>query len=350
METQRTAEVAEPLICHPRESCTECWSCVRCCPVGAIRLVDGRPEVVRDRCVACGSCVGECAAGGHVVRDDRPAVRALLASSRPVIALLASEFIAALHPATPAQIEHELASLGFWTVETTLLGEEIVAEAYEQLHLREDSLLSIRSTCPVAVDFVRKYYPALVAALAPVVPPYIAQARLIRQVYAPDAAIVYVSPCYARKDEFRDPQFEGAVDAVIDFLELKQLIAEETRGASERARRSAPMAPRPEVLKQVSLTDGFPRQTLASRDLTDPSVRVVRGLGNLDAFLRAVVAGEAGPSIIDMLNCESCIDGPAVSPELSGFARRALDSSARRHPGVTRVSTRAMLEIGRAHV
>ncbi|MBN1193252.1 MAG: diguanylate cyclase [Coriobacteriia bacterium] len=334
----------EPLISHSKDECVECWGCVRVCPVRAIRVVGGRSEVVQEKCVACGLCVSECGRGGHVVRDDTPAVRELLRSRRSVVALLASEFTAALHPMTAPQIERALGALGFCSVETTLLGEEIVAEAYEKMHLRDGSLISMRSTCPVAVDFVRKYYPALVGALAPIVPPYIAQARLIRDAYAGDVAIVYVSPCFARKDEYRDPQFGDAVDAVIDFLELKRMI-EDTAEPYAQGHVTMPTVCRPSVLKEISLTDGFPKQTLMSRDMTDASVKVVRGIDDLDRTLRALVAGEAGPTIIDMLNCEGCIDGPAVSPSLSLFAKRNIEAAARHVPGATRVGTRAMLAV-----
>jgi iron only hydrogenase large subunit-like protein len=238
----------EPIITHRKDACVECWGCVRLCPVKAIRVVDGRSEVIQEKCVACGLCVNECGQRGHVVRDDTAAVRELLRSRRPVVALLATEFIAALHPMTASQIERSLETLGFYAVETTLLGEEIVAEAYERAHAREGGLLTIRSTCPVAVSFVRKYYPALVPALAPVLPPYVAQAHLVKATYPDDTAVVYVSPCYARKDEAYDPQFGGAVDAAIDFLELKRLIEE---SAERPARGPAATAPprRPGLLK-----------------------------------------------------------------------------------------------------
>lgn len=340
---KQTALETLPLIDHLKGSCNECWGCVRVCPVNAIRVISGRSEVVQEKCVACGLCVTECGRGGHIVRDDTPLVRELIRSRRPVVALLASEFIAALHPMTVPQVERALERLGFRAVETTLLGEEIVAEAYEQLHHRDDMLISMRSTCPVVVDFVRKFYPALVPALAPIVPPYIAQARLIRALYDPDTAIVYVSPCFARKDEFRDPEFVGAVDAVIDFIELKRLI--ESTSDNDVSGHQATPASRPSVLKEISLTDGFPRQTLVSRDLTDSTVHIVRGLDELGRLLRALMAGEVGPTIIDALNCEGCIDGPAVNPGQSVFAKRNIETGARQHPGTTRVSTRAILGV-----
>ncbi|MHB1452275.1 MAG: diguanylate cyclase [Coriobacteriia bacterium] len=333
-----------PLIEQRKDDCAECWCCVRCCPVRAIRVTGGRSEIVQEKCIGCGQCVSECSRGGFVVRDDTDAVRALIRLHRPVVALLASEFIAALYPMTVSQVERSLESIGFSSVETTLLGEELVASAYEQLHARSESAMSIRSTCPVAVDYVRKYHPAFVPALAPLVPPYIAQARLIRSLYPSDVAIVYVSPCYARKDEIRDPEFAGAVDVAIDFTELKRMIVE-GRSLAPGASVTAPPPSRPSALKEISLTDGFPRQTLVSRNLTDRTVSAVRGIEDIDRLLSAIEAGETAPQVIDILNCEGCIDGPAVNPGLSLFAKRNVESAARRAPGTTRVSTRAMLGI-----
>ncbi|MCE5203995.1 MAG: diguanylate cyclase [Coriobacteriales bacterium] len=278
------------------------------------------------------------------MRDDTPAVLDLLESRRPVIALLATEFIAALHPLTVPQIERAVAALGFYSVETTLLGEEIVAQEYERLYAREGILFALRSTCPVAVDFVRKFYPALTPALAPIVPPYVAQARLIKEVYPGDVAIVYVSPCFARKDEVYEPQFEGLIDAAIDFIELKKLIVESERRPAH-GRTAEPARHRPGILKELSLTDGFPRRTLLARNMTDQDVITVRGIDALDRLMKAVVSGETAPTIVDMLMCEGCIDGPAVNPGLSLFAKRNVESVAREMPGATRVSTRALLSV-----
>jgi len=339
-----TGMLREPLVQHRKDSCRECWGCVRYCPVKAIRVIDGSSEVIQEKCVSCGLCVNECSARGHVVRDDTPVVLDLLRSRRPVVAVLATEFIAALHPLTVPQVERALTILGFHSVESTLLGEELVAQEYERMHAREDSLFVMRSTCPVAVTFVRKYYPALTPALAPIVPPYIAQARLIRSLYPDDVAIVYVSPCYARKDEIFDPQFRGAVDAAIDFTELKALIGDSEQ-RPVRGRAAEPGPRRPGMLKEISLTDGFPRLTLTSRDMTNQMVHVVRGLAGLDRLLAAMSSGETAPAIVDMLNCEGCIDGPAVNPGLSLFAKRNVESAARDLPGTTRVSTRSLLGV-----
>ncbi len=328
------------LITSEKDTCRECWACVRYCPARAIRVVHGRSEIAEDRCVKCGLCVSECGNCGHGVRDDTAAVRALLASGRPVVAVLASEFIAAMHPLSPQEVERALESIGFFAVESTCLGEELVALEYERMYSRPCASLTLRSTCPVVVDWVVKFHPSLAPALSPIVPPYVAQARLIRELYPADAAIVYVSPCYARKDEAYDPQFEGAVDAAIDFIELERILAD--------ARPRPPYASssgvrRPSVIKEISLTDGFPRRSIVTRDGTDTTLVKVRGLRALDELLGAIARGETAPAVIDMLNCEGCIDGPAVRPGMSVFAKRNIVAAEREARIAPRVSTRELL-------
>ena len=93
----------------------------------------------------------------------------------------------------------------------------------------------LRSTCPVVVSWVERFYPQLTGALVPIVPPYIAQARLVRALSPSDTAIVYVSPCWARKDEIFEPKLAGVVDVAIGFDELKALLAEEPVSAAPRS-------------------------------------------------------------------------------------------------------------------
>ena len=331
-----------PLITSVKEGCRECWGCVRYCPSRAIRVVDRRSEIIVEKCVRCGLCVSECANGRHTVRDDTDEVRALLESGRPVVAVLATEFVAALHPMSAADIESGLERLGFYAVESTLLGEEIVAVAYETRHSVPTGVPLIRSTCPVVMDWIRWFRPALTPALVPVVPPYVAQAKLIKAVYPPQTAVVYVSPCYARKDEWRDPEFGGVVDAVVDFVELRRLLEGADAQSAGEPRESG--SRRPEPLKELSLTDGYPRATLASRTMIASDVQVVRGLKELDRLLGAIETGESAPLIIDALNCEGCIDGPAVNPGLSLFAKRNIDAMERESRIHSAVSSRELLK------
>jgi diguanylate cyclase (GGDEF)-like protein len=278
------------------------------------------------------------------VRSDGALVDALLGEDRTVVALLATEFVAAMHPMAPEEVESALGAAGFYAVEFTLLGEEVVALEYEARHAARSGVPVIRSTCPVVNDWVRRYHPALVGALASVVPPYVAQASIIKSLYPAGTAVVYVSPCYARKDEALLPEFGGAIDAAIGFDELKAAFGRLDAAGPRQDRDRRPTSERrPEPLKEVSLTDGYPRSTLASHLMIDASVKVVRGLGELDQLLRGIAAGETAPAIIDALNCEGCIDGPTVSPGMSLFAKRNLEAAERHRCVRTAASSREVM-------
>lgn len=337
---RRVAIPETPLILQHSDECTGCWACVRHCPAHALRVIDSRVEVIPERCVLCGACVAECGRSGKRIRQDIPRVLQLLQGDSPVVALLSSEHVAGMHPLTPNELESALELLGFSGVETTVLGEEMVAAAYElEYDHRRVGATQLRSTCPVAVDWVRKFYPEMTEALAPIAPPYIAQARLIRELYPTEVSIVYVAPCWARKQEIYSDEFVGDIDVAIGFDELRTLIA----------RVSVPPAPdscprrRPNAVKQLSVTDGFPRKVLRESDLTGAAVRVVRGLGDIDSLLTALRRGEASPAVVDMLCCEGCIDGPCVNKELSVFAKRNIDAAERERQPPPAVDSRTFL-------
>jgi len=323
--------------------CTGCWGCARHCPARAIAIVDGSPKILQERCVECGICVTGCGNSGFSVRDDLPIVRELLAGERPVVVVLASEHVAAMHPLTPLEIERSLEALGFAAVETTVLGEELVAAAYEQVQASTPSAVpKLRSTCPVAVSWVERFYPQLVDMLVPIVPPYIAQARLVKSIYADPVAVVYVSPCWARKNEIDDPGFKGAVDVAIGFDELKSLLAERSLMPAAPSL-GRPDARRPQAAKQLSLTDGFPRRALLDRNPMLPDLATVRGLDDIDRLLAGILRGETAPHLVDMLSCEGCIDGPAVGADLSVFAKRNIVAAEREHQPPPAVDSRSFL-------
>jgi diguanylate cyclase (GGDEF)-like protein len=330
------------LIARDTEQCRSCWSCVRHCPAQAIRVVHGRPEIIESRCVKCGVCVVECGSAGYVPRDDLARVRALLASDTRVVAVLASEHLAALHPMNAAQVETALERCGFDSVETTVLGEELVAAAYEQVAAQApDSRPRLRSTCPVVVSWVQKYHSQLTDDLVAIVPPYVAQARLVKATSPVGTAVVYISPCWARKDEIFEPQLAGAVDVAIGFDELKRLLAEEP--VRPRPATEVSAMRRPHAAKQLSLTDGFPRRFLAERDMTNRDVVVARGLVEIDQLLSAIDRGEAAPCVADMLSCEGCADGPAVNRELSVFAKRNVIAAENERQPPPAVDSRSLL-------
>ena len=61
------------------DRCTACGDCVRVCPQGAARLVDGVP-CVTEACAACGECVEACVQGARTLAGRRMTVPDVLAA------------------------------------------------------------------------------------------------------------------------------------------------------------------------------------------------------------------------------------------------------------------------------
>ncbi|MDI6690168.1 MAG: diguanylate cyclase [Actinomycetota bacterium] len=302
------------------ERCKECYGCVRICPVKAIKVRDGQTEVLDEKCIYCGRCINACTQGAKQAKTEIDLVKGLL-SSRKVVVILASECVASFYPATPAQLSAGLEKLGFFSVEDTLLGEELVADEYTKLFKERAGEPIIRSTCPAVVTWLEKYYPEFLAYLAPIISPVIAQGRLIKEMYDPGVATVYIGPCIAAKAEARDDPVADAIDAVLTFDELKSMFKE----ADINLESLPPVdldAVRPVLLRMFSLNGGFPRETIDGYSLLDRDIRVIRGIYGIEKLADAILLGEVRPKLIDVLDCDGCVDGPAMGSNMSIYARK----------------------------
>ena len=72
-----------------RDRCRVCYTCVRECPVKAIKIINGQAEIIAERCIACGNCTRVCSQGAKAFRDSTLNVFQLLDSGAEVIAIVA---------------------------------------------------------------------------------------------------------------------------------------------------------------------------------------------------------------------------------------------------------------------
>lgn len=210
----------EKLISTVPNRCRVCYSCVRECPVKAIKIVNGQAEILTSRCIGCGSCFLVCSQGAKAILDTKPAVQALLESGEEVIACVAPSFAAEFSELDDyRQFVGMVRTLGFSRVVEVSFGADLVAREYKKVYQDNVDKTWISSDCPAIVYYVEHYMPEIKDSLVPVVSPMVATVRVLKQKYGAEAKTVFIGPCIAKKGESNE------VDEVITFRELREIFA-----------------------------------------------------------------------------------------------------------------------------
>ncbi|MEA3462660.1 MAG: [Fe-Fe] hydrogenase large subunit C-terminal domain-containing protein [Bacteroidota bacterium] len=305
------------LVYTVKDRCRVCYTCVRECPVKAIRIVDGQAEVVSERCITCGNCTIVCSQGAKVYESSVDRVNRLLSDEQEVIAIIAPSYVAEFEEIPdPALFAGMLKKLGFHQLFEVGMGADLVAEAYEKRINANSGKGYINSDCPAIVSYIEKYHPDLIPSLMPVVSPMVATIRYIREVIKSKAKIVFIGPCVAKKEE------SDEVDEVITFAELRSML---TSGRI-RASNVEPAAFTPPLAINGA---GFPvsRGLLQAMNLegnhVDHRVIVAEGRVHFQEAIREYASGKLGSMQLELLCCEGCIMGPGTSPEGKKFVRRS---------------------------
>ena len=202
--------------------CKDCFKCLRECPVKAIRYENHQAKIIEQRCILCGRCTLVCPQNAKQVHSELDDVLVLLSSGRKVVASLAPSFVSSFDTQDLDVMKEALFALGFAEVEETAVGAKAVTEEYARLLGTGEFKNFITSACPAVNRMISIYYPDALKYLAPVPSPMVAHARMLKK-RDPDAAIVFIGPCIAKKREAAE---SGIIDGVLTFEELNTVFAQ----------------------------------------------------------------------------------------------------------------------------
>ena len=211
--------VASPYLDFKNAKCKDCFKCLRECPVKAIRYENHQAKIIDSRCILCGKCTLVCPQNAKQVHSEAEDVLALLASGKKVVASLAPSFVSSFGVQDFDVMAEALSELGFAETEETAIGAKAVTEEYARLLKTGEFRNFISSACPAVNRMIQLYYPSALKYLAPVPSPMVAHARMIKK-RDPDAAIVFIGPCIAKKREAAESDI---IDGVLTFEELNAL-------------------------------------------------------------------------------------------------------------------------------
>ena len=225
-----------------KSKCKECGACAKVCPYTAI-VSRKRPcqnackvkaitmneqkaaKIDNHKCIQCGACVYQCPFGAIMDKSYILNVIDIIKKSEnnekyKVYAMVAPSISSQFTYAKLGQVISGLKELGFFTVVEAALGADMVAQA-ESRELAEKGLLT-SSCCPAFVAYVKSAFPDLLKYVSHNLSPMATLAKYIKDT-TPNAKIVFIGPCTAKKAEAQLDEVKPYIDAVMTFEELQAL-------------------------------------------------------------------------------------------------------------------------------
>jgi iron only hydrogenase large subunit-like protein len=316
---------SEPVVIADPAACNHCpendRACEKACPIGAISHDElGTLRIDHERCLGDGRCVSVCSFGALAEKSQFvPLIDLLRQHTHPVYASIAPAFVGQFGPSvTPGRLRSALRKLGFTDmVETALYADLVtVKEAFEfNEHVQgEKDFLITSCCCPVWIKLIENKFSDLAPHISPSVSPMVASARVIKAL-EPDAKVVFIGPCVAKKSEALLPDLVGAVNFVLTFQELSTIFeATEIKPAEELDEENSQASWGGRVYGRtggVSAAVGRTLEKLVPRRAQTFNPIKVDGIPDCQKLLEQIRDGELHFNFIEGMACKGgCVGGP----------------------------------------
>lgn len=225
-----------------KTKCVECGLCSKVCPYNAIHNYK-RPcemackikaismdenhcaKINDEKCISCGACVYQCPFGAITDKSYICDVIDIIKNSNDnqnykVYAIVAPSISSQFSYAKLGQVITGLKKLGFYTVVEAALGADMIAYK-ESKELAEKGFL-ISSCCPSFVKFIESDFPKLLDKVSHNLSPMAEISKYIKD-NEPNAKVIFIGPCTAKKMEIKKENVKPYVDSVLTFEELLAL-------------------------------------------------------------------------------------------------------------------------------
>ena len=194
-----------------KDQCVGCTNCIKRCPTEAIRVRDGKAQIISERCIDCGECIRVCPHHAKKTRFDH---LDKLQDFEYTIALPAPSLYGQFNNLDDIDfVLTGLKALGFDHVFEVSRAAELVSEAARRL-MAQGSLPRplISSACPAVVRLIRVRFPDLCPHVLPLRSPMetaagMAKAEAAARTGLPKEKIgcFFITPCPAKVTDIQCP-------------------------------------------------------------------------------------------------------------------------------------------------
>ena len=194
-----------------KDQCGGCTNCIKRCPTEAIRVRDGKAQIISERCIDCGECIRVCPHHAKKTRFDH---LDKLQDFEYIIALPAPSLYGQFNNLDDIDfVLTGLKALGFDHVFEVSRAAELVSEATRRL-MAQGSLPRplISSACPAVVRLIRVRFPDLCPHVLPLRSPMetaagMAKAEAAARTGLPKEKIgcFFITPCPAKVTDIQCP-------------------------------------------------------------------------------------------------------------------------------------------------
>ncbi len=193
------------------KKCVGCMNCLKRCPTEAIRVRNGKANMIHERCIDCGECIRVCP--HHAKYADRESLTNIV-NYKYRVALPAPALYGQFKNLDDVNIVLKaLINMGFDEVFEVSKGAELVSDATRKI-LAKGELKKpiISSACPAVCRLIRISYPRLIPHMVDLNAPFEEAARLAREkimrekgLKSEEIGIFFITPCPAKITAIKQP-------------------------------------------------------------------------------------------------------------------------------------------------
>ena len=299
--------------------------CEEACPVKAIsKDENGIEHIDESKCIYCGKCLNACPFGAIFEISQAFDVLEGIRSGEKMIAIPAPSILGQFNTSIEAAYG-ALRQMGFADVVEVAQGamDTVSHEAAElKEKLEEGQPFMTTSCCPSYIELVNKHIPGMKPYVSSTGSPMYYAARIAKERH-PDAKIVFIGPCVAKRKEARRDE---CVDYILTFEEMASIFEgldiqlEQTQPFSvlyTSVREAHGFAQAGGVMGAIKAYLGEEAKKFSAIQVSDLNKK------NIGLLRAAAKTSKAQGQFIEVMACEGgCISGPSAHNDAIGGRRQ----------------------------